>query len=143
MDQRVSIITLGVSNLKKSKAFYDALGWKSASDDEEIVAYNLQNMALTLYPWEKLAEDATVPVNPPGSSPITIAYNVETEAAVDAVLKEAESAGGKIVKPAQKVFWGGYSGYFSDIDGHLWEVAYNPFSKLGPNNEFQWGGVEQ
>lgn len=143
MEQRLSIITLGVSDLKKARAFYDALGWKAASEDqaEEIVAYNLHNMALALYPCDKLVEDAKIPADRSGYSAFTIAYNVNSEAEVDQTLKEAEKAGGKIIKPAEKVFWGGYSGYFSDPDGHLWEVAHNPFSPLGPKGEFQWGGV--
>ncbi len=145
MEQRVSIITLGVSDLKKSRAFYDALGWKVASEDqaEEIVAYDLQNMTLALYPLNKLAEDAKIPVERTGYSTITIAYNVNSEAEVNETLEEVQKAGGKLIKSAEKVFWGGYSGYFSDPDGNLWEVAYNPFAPLGPKGEFQWGGVQQ
>ena len=144
MEQRISIITLGVSDLKQARAFYDALGWKVATEDqtEEIVAYDLQNMTLALYPLDKLAEDAKVNVSRSGFSTTTIAYNVNSENEVDVVLEEAEKAGGTIVKPAEKVFWGGYSGYFSDPDGNLWEVAHNPFSPLGPKGEFQWGGVD-
>ena len=143
MQQRISIITLGVADLKKARVFYDSLGWKVASEDqaEDIVAYNLQNMTLALYPLDKLAEDAKVPMNRTGYSTVTIAYNVNSESDVQDVLEEAQKAGGRIVKPAEKVFWGGYSGYFSDPDGNLWEVAYNPFSPLGPRGEFQWGGV--
>jgi predicted lactoylglutathione lyase len=144
MEQRISIITLGVSDLKKARAFYDALGWKVASEDkaEEIVAYDLQNMTLALYPLSKLAEDAEIPVQRSGYSTITIAYNVNSETEVNETLEEVQKAGGKLVKAAEKVFWGGYSGYFSDPDGNLWEVAYNPFAPLGPKGEFQWGGVQ-
>ena len=139
MQQRLSIITLGVTDLAKSKQFYDALGWQAANKEhEEIVAYNLNQMAFALYPRNKLAEDATVPVKEGGYSNFSLAYNVDSEAAVDAMLQEAEKAGAKIIKPGQKVFWGGYSGYFADPDGFLWEVAFNPFSTLGPNGEFQW-----
>lgn len=143
MEQRISLITLGVSDLKKARAFYDALGWKVATENqaEEVVAYNLHCAALALFPWDKLAEDASVSVDRSGCSAVALAYNVNSESEVEAVLREAETAGGKIVKPAQKAFWGGYSGYFSDVDGHLWEVAFNPFFKLGVNGEFQWGGV--
>ena len=145
MEQRLSIITLGVSDMAKSRAFYDALGWQVASEDqsEEIVAYNLQSMALALYPLDKLAEDAKIetPARPQYSTH-TIAYNVGSDAEVDQTLDYAVSAGATLVKPAEKVFWGGYSGYFADPDGNLWEVAHNPFSALGPNGEFQWGGVE-
>ena len=136
MEQRISIITLGVSDLKKARAFYDALGWRVASEDqaEEIVVYDLQNIALALYPWDKLVEDAKVPSERSGYSAVTIAHNVNSEGEVNDVLEEAQKAGGKLVKPAEKAFWGGYSGYFSDPDGNLWEVAYNPFSALGPQS---------
>ncbi len=141
MQQRLSIITLGVSDLIKSRKFYDALGWQVAGEDntENIIAYNLQQMSLVLYPKEKLADDATVSMDHTSYSNFTLAHNVRSEKEVDTVLQEAEKAGGTIVKPAQKAFWGGYSGYFADLDKFLWEVAFNPFSMLGPNGEFQWG----
>jgi len=141
MQQRLSIITLGVADLMKSRKFYDALGWQVAEENntENIIAYNLQQMALVLYPKEKLADDATVPMDHTSYANFVLAHNVESEKAVDAVLQEAKKAGGSIVKPAQKAFWGGYSGYFADPDRFLWEVAFNPFSTLGPNGEFQWG----
>ncbi|MGB1077820.1 MAG: VOC family protein [Bdellovibrionales bacterium] len=144
MEQRLSIITLGVQDLVKSRAFYDALGWKVASEDqsEEIIAYDLLSMTLCLYPLEKLNEDAKVSVTAQKHASFTIAYNVKTPEDVDLTLTEAVKAGGTLIKPAEKVFWGGYSGYFSDIDGYLWEVAHNPFSKLGTNGEFQWNGIE-
>ena len=146
MEQRLSLISLGVDDLKRSRAFYDALGWQISNSGEEaenIVAYNLHSMTFCLYPREKLAEELQLSPEGSGFRAIAIAYNARTKEDVDAVLKEAEAAGGKIVKQAQDVFWGGYSGYFSDPDGHLWEVAYNPFSPLGPNGEFQWGGAEE
>ncbi len=142
MEQRLSVITLGVDDLQKARAFYDALGWQAASDDtgdQGIVAYNLNGMALCLYPREKLADDAQVPQLASGFSSITLAYNVNAKEDVAAVLAEAAAAGGTIIKQAQDVFWGGHSGYFADPDGHLWEVAYNPFSPLGPDGAFQWG----
>tara|TARA_R110002126_G_scaffold126750_2_gene268960 strand:- start:2891 stop:3325 length:435 start_codon:yes stop_codon:yes gene_type:complete len=143
MEQRLSIITLGVSDLTKAKAFYDGLGWQAASslDTEEIIAYDLQSMALALYPWDKLAKDAGVSTERSGPSAITLAYNVGSEQDVDHMLKAATELGATVTKPAQKAFWGGYSGCFSDPDGHIWEIAFNPFSKLGPNGEFQWNGV--
>ncbi len=144
MEQRLSIITLGVSDLKRSHTFYDALGWKVASEEQadQIVAYDLISMTLCLYPLGKLAEDAGIEVQRQKYSTFTVAYNVGSEEEVDAVLEEAMKAGGELVKPAETVFWGGYSGYFADPDGNLWEVAHNPFSKLGPNGEFQWKGYE-
>jgi catechol 2,3-dioxygenase-like lactoylglutathione lyase family enzyme len=144
LDQRLSIITLGVADLKRSRAFYDSLGWKVASEEqaENIVAYDLIGMTLCLYPLEGLAEDAKIKVEKPEYSTFTLAYNVGSEKEVDVALKEAVRAGGKLVKPAGKVFWGGYSGYFADPDGYLWEVAFNPFAKLGKNGEFRWLGYE-
>lgn len=141
MDQRASIITLGVKNLTQSKLFYEALGWKNAAKrDSDIVAYNLQGMALALYQREELAKDAKVEFEDVKYSPFTIAHNVNAPSEVDTILAQAQAAGGKLVKPGQKVFWGGYSGYFADPDNFLWEVAHNPFSGLGPNGEFRWGG---
>ena len=142
MDQRISIVTLGVSDLKRTRAFYDALGWKVASEEQadQIVAYDLISMTLCLYPLDKLGEDAKIKVNRQEYSTITLAYNVRSEEEVDAALAEAVKAGGKLIKTAEKVFWGGYSGYFADPDGNLWEVAHNPFSKLGPDGEFRWLG---
>lgn len=144
MDQRISIITLCVSDLNRARQFYDALGWKVASDEqtENIVAYDLQNMVLALYPWKKFAEDIKIPAERSGYSAVSIAYNVGSEKEVDRVLEEVEAAGGKIIQAAEKVFWGGYSGHFADPEGNLWEVACNPFSPLGPNGEFQWGGFK-
>ncbi len=143
MEQRLSIVTLGVADLARSKAFYDGLGWKAASspETEEIIAYDLISMALALYPWEKLAEDAGISVDRTGHSAVTLAYNVSTEPEVDDMINLAEKNGASITKPAQKAFWGGYSGCFADPDGHIWEIAFNPFAKLGPNGEFQWNGV--
>jgi hypothetical protein len=106
MEQRVSIITLGVKDLERAKAFYDGLGWKAASDEshEEIVAYDLHSMALALYPWEKLAEDATVPTERSGCSAVSIAHNLGSEEEVVTLLSKIESAGGSIIKPAAKAF---------------------------------------
>lgn len=144
MDQRISMVSLGVRDLQKSRSFYDALGWKTASSDEEcesIIAYDLNGMVLALFGHDDLAKDANVSPQASGFRGVTIAYNVDNKDDVSKVLTEAENAGGQIVKAAQDVFLGGHSGYFSDPDGHLWEVAFNPFSSLGPNGEFQWGGA--
>ncbi|MGP0020376.1 MAG: VOC family protein [Candidatus Sulfotelmatobacter sp.] len=129
MEQRVSIITLGVADLKRSRAFYERLGWRrsiSKDDAEAIVFFQAGGMALALYPRHELAKDANVAADGHGFSGITLAYNGRTRAEVDSVLNQAAAAGAKIVKPAQEAFWGGYSGYFSDPDGFLWEVAWNP-----------------
>jgi len=147
MEPRISLITLGVRDLKKSRAFYDALGWHMASSDEEaenIVAYNMSNgMALGLFGHDALAHDANVSPDGSGFRGVSIAYNVDAKDDVARILSEAEAAGGKIMKPAEDVFWGGHSGYFADPDGHMWEVAYNPYAPLGPNGEFQWNGYDE
>jgi catechol 2,3-dioxygenase-like lactoylglutathione lyase family enzyme len=128
MEQRVSLITLGVNDLAASIAFFERLGWtRQAKQFDGVAFFQLGSIVLSLYPFEKLAEDARVPADRSGFDGITIAHNCRSKAGVDEVLAEAEAAGGTIVKPAEDVFWGGYSGYFRDPDGHLWEVAWNPF----------------
>ena len=131
MEQRVSVITLGVADLARSRAFYEkGLGWTVGDGAEQIVFFQLTGMVLALYPRDALAEDAGVPAAGSGFAGIALAHNVGSPAAVDEVLAQAERAGGRLVKPAAKALWGGYSGYFADPDGHLWEVAYNPFWTL-------------
>lgn len=128
MDQRLSIITLGVADLKRSREFYERLGWRRAmTKSEGIVFFQAGGMALALYPREELAKDANVAAGGDGFRAISLAYNTRNREEVDAVLEEAQAAGARIAKPAQEAFWGGYSGYFSDPDGFLWEVAWNPF----------------
>lgn len=136
MKQRINIITLGVSNLDKTLKFYeDGLKWiKSNTSQENIAFFQMGGVVLAFYLRDSLAEDANIPANGNGFSGITIAYNVKSELEVDEVLKEVEILGAKIVKPAQKVFWGGYSGYFKDLDGHIFEVAFNPFFKFDKND---------
>jgi catechol 2,3-dioxygenase-like lactoylglutathione lyase family enzyme len=127
VEQRVSLITLGVADLARSREFYERLGWRrSMANAEGIVFFQTGGMALALYPRHELAKDANISARGDGFSGISLAYNARTRAEVDSVLNEAEAAGAKLVKPAQEAFWGGYSGYFSDPDGFLWEVAWNP-----------------
>ena len=128
MEQRISLISLGVRDLAASTAFFERLGWRRAAKEFEAIAFfQVGSLALALYPFEKLAEDARVPADRSGFGGFTVAHNCRTKDEVDTVLAEAEAAGATIVKPADDVFWGGYSGYFSDLDDHLWEVAWNPF----------------
>lgn len=129
MRQKMTLVTLGVRDFERSVNFYkNGLGWKTSSASMDDVAFfPLGGIVLSLYPREKLAEDALVDPGGSGFSGITLAYNAKSEEEVDEVLHTVEGIGGKIVKPGQKVFWGGYSGYFADLDGHLWEVAWNPF----------------
>ncbi len=131
MRQKLNLITLGVADIARAAAFYEKLGWKrSPASMDDLILFPLGGMVLALYPRTLLADDATVPQEGTGFPGITLSYNAKDEAEVDAVLAEAAAAGASIVKPAQKVFWGGYSGYFEDPDGHLIEVAHNPFWKL-------------
>jgi predicted lactoylglutathione lyase len=128
MEQRISIITLGVSDLDHSREFYERLGWRrSMAGSEGIVFFQAGGMALALYPREELAKDANISADGHGFNRVTLAYNARNRGEVDSVLEEAKAAGANILKPAQEAFWGGYSGYFSDPDGFLWEVAWNPF----------------
>src|ERR1700733_7557867 len=127
MEQRVSLITLGVTHLDRSRKFYERLGWRrSMANTEGITFFQTGGMALALYPRHELAKDANVSAHGEGFPGISLAHNARTRAAVDAVLQEAVAAGAKLVMPAEEAFWGGYSGYFSDPDGFLWEVAWNP-----------------
>jgi catechol 2,3-dioxygenase-like lactoylglutathione lyase family enzyme len=135
MQPRINIITLGVNDFARAVNFYQkGLGWKLAkASQDDIAFFSLNGIVLALYPYQKLAEDAKVQGGT-GFGGITLAHNAKSENEVDEVLKTAEEAGAKIVKPAEKVFWGGYSGYFADPDGYLWEVAYNPFFQFDVND---------
>jgi catechol 2,3-dioxygenase-like lactoylglutathione lyase family enzyme len=122
----VSVITLGVRDLERSRRFYaEELGWPIQQEDDNWVCFLLggESTALTLYPWDELAEDAGVPAEGSGFRGVTLAYNVRSEQRVADVLAEAARAGGTIVQPARPTPWGGYSGYFADPEGYLWEVA--------------------
>lgn len=142
MEQRLSMITLGVADLQRSKVFYEGLGWKAEPmEGEGIVAFNLLGMVLGLYPWKDVAAEVGMTADEYGTPNVMVAYNVREKSEVAEFLSKAEAAGGTIVKPAQDVFWGGHSGYFRDPDGHYWEVAFNPFSPVGPKGGFQWGGA--
>ena len=127
MEPRISILTLGVADLERSIRFYrDGLKLPMREGPEGIAFFETRGTWLALYPREALAEDATVPAHGSGFRGFTLAHNVRSPEDVDGTLREAVAAGATLVKPGQKVFWGGYSGYFSDPDGFLWEVAWNP-----------------
>jgi catechol 2,3-dioxygenase-like lactoylglutathione lyase family enzyme len=138
MEQRISIVTLGVTDLARSREFYARLGWRrSSASNESIEFYQAGGVALALYPRADLAKDANVSARGQGFSGFTLAYNTHRREDVDAVLAEAVAAGARLLKPAQEAFWGGYSGYFSDLDGFAWEVAWNPFFVIGEDGSLR------
>lgn len=136
MKPRISMITLGVRDLAKSVDFYaQGLGFPQMESPPEVAFFTLNGTWLGLYGREALAEDAQVSPEGSGFAAFALAHNVASGSEVDEVMAQAEKAGATIVKQPQKVFWGGYSGYFKDPDGHLWEVAFNPHFWVGPGDE--------
>lgn len=128
---RVTLITLGVHDLAKSGAFYDGWGWsRHARSQDGLTLYQMNGAALALFTLNELAADQNRPEAELGHGAVTLAQNCADRAEVDAVFAAALSAGGRAVKPPQEVFWGGYSGYLADPDGHIWEIAHNPFWPL-------------
>ena len=131
MEPRLSLVTLGVSDVRRSRVFYEALGFKAGRASEESVTFfPAGGVVLALFGRSALAEDATVADSKPGFSGVALAHNARSERDVDKALMEAVAAGAKLIKPAGKTFWGGYAGYFADPDGHLWEVAHNPYFRF-------------
>lgn len=128
MEPRLTLITLGVADIARARRFYQDLGFKASSAGNDSVAFfDAGGVVLGLFGRGSLAEDAKVADSKPGFSGVALAHNVRDKAQVATVLAEAVKAGGKLLKPAQDVFWGGHAGYFADPDDHLWEVAWNPF----------------
>jgi predicted lactoylglutathione lyase len=126
MEQRISLITLGVDDVARARAFYEGLGWKTnAEPSSDIVFFQAGGIIVALWSREELAKDSGVQ-DSGGWGGITLAHNVRSPAEVDTVLSNAETAGATITGPAAETFWGGYSGKFVDLDGHAWEVAHNP-----------------
>ena len=129
MHPRLTLVTLGVADIARSAAFYQRLGWtRSSAGNEHVAFFQLGPLVLSCFGRASLREDAHLPedwVSGPGA--VTLAQNVGSPEEVDATLAEAVAAGARLLKPGQKVFWGGYSGYFADPDGHPWEIAHNPF----------------
>jgi uncharacterized protein len=131
MQPRLTLVTLGVDDMVRARAFYEKLGFVASSDsNEHVTFFKAGGVAFSLYGRKALAEDAHIGGTGPGYAAVTLAHNVASDTEVDAVLAEAVAAGATLLKPGQKVFWGGYSGYFADPEGHLWEVAHNPFWPL-------------
>jgi predicted lactoylglutathione lyase len=127
MEQRVSVITLGVADLQRAKAFYEGLGWHTNTDPSmDVVFFQAGGTVFALWGRDQLAEDSAIPDDPGGWGGVTLSYNTRSPEDVDRVIEEARAAGGTIGREPGETFWGGYSGVFIDPDGHPWEVAYNP-----------------
>jgi catechol 2,3-dioxygenase-like lactoylglutathione lyase family enzyme len=137
--QKLTLVTLGVADVAVSRRFYEGLGFRAADFDNEGVAFfDMNGVVLAVFGREDLAEDANAELEAGGKySRMSLAINLESEAAVDAAMDFAARQGGRVTQPARKVFWGGYAGYFADPDGFLWEIAYNPFWPLDANGRPQ------
>lgn len=140
MEQRISLVTLGVADLERARGFYEALGWRSASQpDQGVVFFQAGGVIVGLWGRAQLAEDSGV-TDSGGFGGVALAYNVGSPEEVDATLAEAERAGAVVARPGAPTFWGGYSGVFHDPDGHPWEVAHNPFWTLGDDGSISLSG---
>ncbi|WP_298532932.1 VOC family protein [uncultured Algibacter sp.] len=139
MEQRLTIVGLGVSDLKVASAFYEEkFGWqKMKSSNEGIVFFQLNGILLSLYPKDKLAEDATVSPDGDGFKGFSLAFNTRSKEEVDEMITTLEAKGVKIVKRPEEVFWGGYSSYIADPDENLWEIAFNPFLPMDKDGNVQ------
>lgn len=140
MEQRVSLITLGVRDMARAAGFYEALGWQRAESPDGVIAFDLISQTLGLYPLEKLAEDIGLAPEALGQGAVTLSHNTRSAEEVDRLMALAEEAGAEVLRPAGEVFWGGYIGYFRAPDGHIWELAHNPFSPLSAEGAFRWNG---
>ena len=140
MDQRISLVTLAVRDPDRAAAFSEALGWTRANSEPGIRVFDLLGQSLALYPRADLARDMGLSEAELGTGGMTLACNTRTKGEVAQIMARAEAAGARILRPAHDVFWGGHIGYFADPDGHVWEVAFNPFSPLAPTGAFRWAG---
>jgi catechol 2,3-dioxygenase-like lactoylglutathione lyase family enzyme len=138
MEQRLSLVTLGVADLARARAFYEALGWAPGNSSEDVVFFQAGCMLVGLWSRVQLAEDSGVE-DSGGWGGVTLAHNVGSAAEVDAVVDEARRAGARIAREPGETFWGGYSAVFVDPDGHPWEVAHNPYWTLGPDGAVRLG----
>ena len=139
MKPRINLVTLGVSDVAASRAFYQRLGFvASPAGNDEVAFFDANGTVLAIFGHDALAHDAHVESRPmPPFRGVSLAWNAADEAEVDQIIAHALACGAQLVKPPQKVFWGGYSGYFSDPDGHLWEVAHNPFFPLSEEGQIR------
>jgi hypothetical protein len=139
MEQRISIVTLGVRDLGAARRFYvDGLGWKPVYEDKEIIFFQTGGMVFGLFLRDQLAADLQADPGTFGRAAMALAYNVRAKSEVDPLIKRAETAGATILKSAREAPWGGYSGYFADPDGFAWEVAWNPSWRLAPDGAVEF-----
>jgi uncharacterized protein len=140
MEQRLSLVTLGVTDLAKARAFYEALGWETgAAPDDDVVFFQAGGMIVALWDRGRLAEDSVVK-DSGGWGGVTLAYNTRSTAEVDEVIEQARAAGAEIAREPGETFWGGHSAVFHDPDGHPWEVAHNPRWTIAPDGAVSLGG---
>jgi len=140
MEQRLSLITLGVTDLARARRFYEALGWVTDSGaEDDVVFFQTGGVIIGLWDRAKLAQDSAVRGDGGGWGGITLAHNVRSSAEVDGVMGQAEAAGARVGRPAAATFWGGYSGVFVDPDGHPWEIAHNPFWTIDDDGATRFG----
>lgn len=141
MDQRISLVTLGCRDIAGSAAFYEKMGWRREQSPDGIVVFDLVGQSLALYPLEDLARDMGCAPESLGAGAMTLAHNVDSREAVDALAERADAAGGRVLKAPHEVFWGGYIAYVADPEGHVWEFAHNPLSPLrAGDGAFRWEG---
>ncbi|HZO97323.1 MAG TPA: VOC family protein [Gaiellaceae bacterium] len=139
MEQRLSLVTLGVSDLARARAFYEAIGWRVDADPEDVVFFQAGGMVVALWSRDRLAEDSGVE-DGGGWGGVTLACNVRSPEEVDAVIEEARRAGARIAREPAKAFWGGHSAVFVDPDGHPWEVAHNPHWTIADDGSVRLSG---
>ena len=140
MEQRISLVTLAVADPDRAARFYEALGWTREESEQGIRVFDLLGQSLALYPRADLARDMGLTEAELGTGGMTLGYNTRSKDEVADVMARAAAAGARILRPAHDVFWGGHIGYFADPDGHIWEVAFNPFSPLSDEGAFRWAG---
>lgn len=140
MEQRVSLITLGVQDMANTAAFYERLGWTRVEAPDGVVAFDLLGQTLGLYPLAALAEDIGVAAGTLGRGAMTLAHNLRSKEEVDELMKRAEAAGATVLKAPRESAWGGYHGYYADPEGTIWELGFNPFSPLADDGAFRWNG---
>jgi predicted lactoylglutathione lyase len=138
---RISIVTLGVADLAASTAFYESLGWRNSAQAPSISFFEMQGSWFGLYQWDALADDAQVPAEGSGFRGVALAMNVASSDEVDAVFAEWVAAGATAKVHPHTAFWGGYSSYVADLDGHLWEIAFNPYARLDDDGRLMMGGA--